>query len=303
MGKPHSNPGDFEGANPSPDVPLYYYVRDESGEDAELTIEILDAGGTVIRTMSSVEGDQERCEKGNEEPRKPIEHEYAPVEQGLNKWGWNMRSEDVPCIDDLLLHAGYDGPSVGPGRYTARLTLGDATSEASFTVTKDPRSFATDAEIADWVQMLANVKALLAESLYTLDDARRAREQIDAMLSQYDDADLHSFGKQAMAGIDAWEAKITQLRHETYEDEDAWATMLDGQLRYLMDTIDQSGAPITEGMRLRYADLVRHWEELQGELRRVTGNYIEPINDWARERREPYVVQPLDAGAGGTPQT
>jgi hypothetical protein len=29
--------------------------------------------------------------------------------------------------------------------------------------------------------------------------------------------------------------QITQLRHETYEDEDAWPTMLDGQLRYLMD--------------------------------------------------------------------
>jgi hypothetical protein len=292
MGKPSSRPGDFEGGNPSPNVPLYYVIRDEVEEDVELKIEILDASGTVIRTMSSVEGDQERCEKGNEEPRIPIEHEYAPVEQGFNKWGWNLKSEDVPCIDNILIHAGFDGPSVAPGNYTARLTLGDASSEASFTLVKDPRSFASDAEIAAWVQTLAEVKALLAESLQTLDEARLARDQIADLMAGHDDAGLHSLGVQATAGIDAWEEKITQLKHETYEDEDAWATMFDGQVRYLMDTIDYSGAPVTEGMRIRQADLVKLWDELEAELRGITKKYIEPINDWAHQRREPHVVRP-----------
>ena len=120
-------------------MPLYYVIRDEVDEDAELIIEILDTSGAVIRTMSSREGDQERCEKGNEDPRKPIDHEYAPVQQGFNKWGWDMRSEDVPCIDNILLHGGYSGPSVAPGNYMARLTLGDVSSEAAFAVMKSAR--------------------------------------------------------------------------------------------------------------------------------------------------------------------
>ena len=111
-------------------------------------------------------------------------------------------------------------------------------------------------------------------------------------MSEHKDAALHSLGEQAIAGIDAWEEKITQLKHETYEDEDAWATMFDGQVRYLMDTIDYSGAPVTEGMRIRHADLVKLWGELETELRGITERYIEPINNWAHERREPYVVRP-----------
>ena len=296
MGKPGSYPGDFEAGNPSPNVPLYYYIRDEIDDAASLTIEILDASGTVIRTMSSAESDQERCEKANEDPRRPIEHVYAPTEQGLNKWSWNMNSDDVLCIDNILLQAGYSGPSVAPGDYTARLKLGDATSEASFSVTKDPRSFANDAEVTDWAETLADLKGLLTESLRTLDDARRARKQIRYLMSQQDDAALHALGDQAIAGIDAWEEKITQLKFETYEDEDAWATMFDGQLRYLMDTIDYSGAPVTEGMRLRQADLVEEWDELKTELRGVTNNYIEPINNWAHERQQPHVVVPIAAG-------
>ena len=296
MGKSESEPGAFEGENPSPDVPLYYVIRDEVDEDAELEIEILDASGAVIRTMSSHEGDQERCEKGNEDPRRPIDHEYAPVEQGFNKWGWNLRSEDVPCIDNILLNAGYNGPSVAPGNYMARLKLGNAMSEASFAVVKDPRSFASDAEIADWVQTLADVKALLSESLQTLDEARQAREQITYLMSEHDDTELHSLGEQATAGIDAWEEKVTQLKFETYEDEDAWATMFDGQVRYLMGTIDDSGAPVTEGMRIRQSDLMQLWDELDSELRGVTEQYIEPINSWAYERREPHVVRPVESG-------
>ena len=74
--------------------------------------------------------------------------------------------------------------------------------------------------------------------------------------------------------------------------------MLDGQLRFLMDTIDKSGAPVTEGMRIRQADLVQHWQELKAELRDITKRYIDPMNGWARERREPHVLRPLNTEGG-----
>ncbi|MFK7958231.1 MAG: WD40/YVTN/BNR-like repeat-containing protein [Lysobacterales bacterium] len=292
MGKPASGPDDFEGANPEPDVPLYYIIRDEVDADAKLTIEILNDDGALVRRMSSVEGSQERCEKGNEEPRQPITHDYPPADQGFNRWYWDLRSDDVPCIDNLVLHAGFDGPSVAPGFYTARITLGDATATSRFEITKDPRSFASDTEIADWADTLATLKSLLSESLTTLDEGRRARAQVKALLAKHEDPELHELGQNAISGIDAWEAKITQLKFETYEDEDAWATLFDGQLRYLMDTIDYSGAPVTQGMRLRQEDLTSQWERLASELDRVTADYIEPINHWARKRSEPHVAPP-----------
>jgi hypothetical protein len=296
MGKAGVRTAKFEGSNPSTDVPLYYFVRDEVDEDAELRIEIFDASGNLVRSMSSQEGDQERCEKGNEDPRRPIKHKYAPHKQGLNKWGWNMQSEDVPCISDYLLHGGYDGPTVASGTYTARVTIGDTSSDATFTVTKDRRSSASDAEIAEWVKTLDDVKQTLSDSLQTLDDARRAREQIKALMADHDDTDLHERGRKAIAAINDWEGLITQLKHETYEDEDAWRTMFDGQLRYLLDVIDFSGAPITGGMRLRLADLMAEWQELETGMKAIVDDHIEPINQWARDRREPHVVRPLGPG-------
>ena len=292
MGRAGGRTGNFEGSNPSANVPLYYFVRDEVDEDAELLIEILDASGAVVRAMSNEESDQERCEKANEDPRRPIKHKYAPLKQGLNKWGWNMRSDDVPCIAKYLLHGGYDGPTVAPGDYRARVTLGEFSSEVPISVARDKRATASDAEIADWAQTLGNVKQMLADSLRMLDDARRAREQIRELVADHDDAALETMGNSAAKAIDEWEALLTQLKHETYEDEDAWMTMFDGQLRYLLDVIDFSGAPVTGGMRTRLDDLSAEWRSLEAAMQAIVSDHIEPINQWARERDEPHVVRP-----------
>ena len=39
--------------------------------------------------------------------------------------------------------------------------------------------------------------------------------------------------------------QIIQPLHETLEDEDAWETMLAGQIRFVLDVIDSTGAPVT----------------------------------------------------------
>jgi len=292
MGKAGGSAGDFEGENPSPDVPLYYYIREEPDEDAELTIRIADSGGRVVRTMSNQESDHDRCRIGNMDPRRPFEIEYPETKEGLNRWSWDMRSEPVRCIDDTLLQAGYDGPSVAPGRYSAQITVNGASDSMEFEISKDPRSFATDRQLEEWANTLQRVKGTLDDVQLALDRARQARSEIQALMASHDDAELHELGDAAIADIDAWEQRITQLKHETYEDEDAWATMLDGQLRYLMDVIDASGAPVTDGAKTRQTDLSNEWRQRQLELEDTTENYIRPINRWASRMELGHVVQP-----------
>ncbi|MGB5353969.1 MAG: hypothetical protein WBN32_10200 [Woeseia sp.] len=294
MGRPGSAENENEGANPSPDVPLYYFIKDDVGEDAELRIEILDANGALVRLMSSKESDQDRCKIGNMDPRRPFELKYPETGQGLNKWGWDMHADELQCIDDIMLQAGYAGPSVTPGRYTARITVGAASDSADFVIVKDPRSFATDAEVSDWASTLNRVKSALNDVLASLDTARKARGQITELMAAHDDAELQELGESAISDIDAWEAQITQLKFETYEDEDAWATMLDGQLRYLMDVIDDSGAPVTDGMKTRLNDLSAEWQRRQLELNDISQNYIAPINRWASKMELGHVVSPAN---------
>ena len=106
------------------------------------------------------------------------------------------------------------------------------------------------------------------------------------------DKDLQQTGATAVERITAWDGKIIQVLHQTYEDEDAWETMLAGQLRFLLDVIDATGAPVTEGALLRLDYLKAEWSERQAELQAIKTDYIDVINEWARRQNVPHVASP-----------
>ena len=96
----------------------------------------------------------------------------------------------------------------------------------------------------------------------------------------------------AETAIDNWELEITELRHETFEDEDAWVMQLDGQLRHLMDSVEDSGAPITGGARERFDDLKEQWQGLRESLEAELAPQLEAINSWALDQGIPHISSP-----------
>jgi photosystem II stability/assembly factor-like uncharacterized protein len=283
------SPNDFESKNPDRGVPVYYFLKDK--QEGPLSIEILDSAGTVVRTYASEESDFERCLLANKDPRSPFELKYPARAQGLNKWTWDMQRNGVHCIEDVKIFAGFDGAVVPPGAYRARVTVGDFSQERAFTLVTDPRVSATPEEISTWTERVNETAALLDTVLRRLGEARKAKGQIEALLADYPaDKDLQQSGAAAVAAITAWDAQLDQPLHETYEDEDAWETMLAGQIRYLMDVINETGAPVTDGAMQRLADLKAEWAKRSAELSAINAEMIAPINSWARDKGVQHVA-------------
>ncbi len=283
--------GLFEAANPARGVTFYYHLAADSKEPVR--IELMDHAGQTVRSYAGQEGDFERCKIGNMDPRLPFELKYPEAKKGLNKWTWDLKRQGLKCIPGITLFAGFDGPHVAPGQYSARLEVGDATQTVSFEVRMDPRIKASDEDIKSWSETLGQVEKLVNASLTGLEEIRQARQQIETLMAAYpDDASLQTTAAEAISKITAWDGEIIQSRHQTYEDEDAWETKLAGQLRYLMDVIDDTGAPVTGGALLRLEDLKSEWSQRQAELQSINTTYIDVINAWARQKGIPYVTSP-----------
>ncbi len=281
----------FEGDNPPRGVPLYYRLEEEA--EGPLTIEILDGEGRVIRTIGSEESERDECLIANMDPRRPFELEYPAKEQGLNKWIWDLRRDGVTCIEDVALFAGFKGPKVPPGDYRARVSAGGASAEAAFTLVPDFRVTASPSEIRTWSARLEETAALLDEVLRVLGQAREARSDLEALMADHpDDAELQRAGADAVAALTAWDRLINQHLHQTYEDEDAWETMLAGQVRYLLGVIEYTGAPVTGGQLERLSDLKNEWAAREGELRSIVSAHLEPINQRARQRGMAHITVP-----------
>ena len=283
--------GLFEAANPASGATLYYYL--DADLEGPLSIEILDNAGDTVRTYSSEESDFERCKVTNMDPRLPFKLKYPAAKKGLNKWTWDLKRQGLKCTENITLFAGFDGPRVAPGNYSARISAGEAVQTVSFQVKMDPRVSATDEEIQFWSERMTEVGNLLSDSLTSLENARQAQRQIEALMEQYPkDENLQTTGATAIEKITAWDGKIIQVLHQTYEDEDAWETMLAGQLRFLLDVIDSTGAPVTGGALLRLVDLKVEWAERQAELHAIKTSYIDVINEWAQQKGVPHVLSP-----------
>jgi len=281
--------GNFEGKNPNRDVPLYYYLKDNQSNH-ELTIEIYDSSGGKIKHFSNKESAHDRCILGNMDPRSPFEINYPKSSIGLNAWHWNMHSENMQCVEDIALFSGFEGPRVKPGNYKAVIKVGNLVDSINFTIQPDPRINSNESEVNDWADQLAITKETLNTILKETKSIRNTKQEIQNLMQSNQHSErLQIMAKKAIDSIDLWQSKITQLKHQTLEDEDAWETMLAGQLRYLMDVMDRSGPPITEGSILRLNDLNQNWELLKVELKLITENDIQSINDWVKEQDAPYI--------------
>ncbi len=283
---------DFEGSNPSNGLSVYYQLPKDADS---VKIEILDSSGKIIRTYSSEEGDFERCRKSNIDPRMPYEPKYPAKSKGLQKWSWDFHSENLHCIENVKVFAGFGGPSVMPGDYSLRVSAGGETADGGFKLVADPRLTATAAETQEWSDRANEAAELLDTALQRLGEIRKSRTQIESLMADYPaESELQTQGKAAIAAINAWDEQMNQKLHQTYEDEDAWETMFTGQIRYLFDVINDTGAPVTGGQLERLADLKAAWDIHHAELLRINSELIAPINNWAQSKQLPFVTPMAD---------
>src|SRR5208283_4423202 len=126
------------GDNPPKGAVLYYYLRSKPGEKEEITMEISDAQGKLVRRLSSIkEGEKEQPPEWPDQEKSAV---LLPAEAGLNRFAWDFRT-DSPAQIPGAFYAGEPprGPLVVPGTYQVKLTVKGRTQSAPLNVTIDPR--------------------------------------------------------------------------------------------------------------------------------------------------------------------
>jgi hypothetical protein len=220
---------------------------------------------------------------------------YPTVEPGLNQWVWDMRREGLTCIDDIRLFAGFSGATVTPGQYSVSVSLGDHSDTTDFALSPDLRVEATPADYAFLDAKRSETADMLNELLTALDNARRARTRIEALMRDNADSTvLSDLSTAAISKINAWENRVTQTGYKTYEDEDSMPPMLDVHIRHVFDVIDRAGAPVSEGSLLRLSNLKEQWVVAKTELSDIIQNELYVITKWAANNEIPHIPLSLN---------
>jgi len=243
--------GPRTGQNPPAGAQIFYSFA-EAPEDL-VTLEILDAGGAVVRTFAT---DPE--EAGDKAWTK-----LPPPTVGLNRMAWNYRTEGLPAVEGLMPYGSLQGRQLPPGRYEVRLTHGESAQTVELQVVPDPRRTATMAQYAAQDSLVGAAQSLvrdLYESVLTLRSVQEQVASIVESVTDHPDADtVAAAGKALDTTIDDFEGELVQPNQKTFQDVINFLNQLDAQILALVESVDGSEPPVTSGARTRLHDLSAAW--------------------------------------------
>ncbi len=288
------------GQNPPAGAVVHYWLAEEGssepGEGAvELTVEIVDAGGEVVRTMSS-HSEEKRAPNpfrrffgGGGAPAK------LPVEAGMNRWVWDLRLPDATVQPDAVLWGSARGPRVPPGDYTVRLTRGEWTAEQPLTVRADPRLDTPEEAWQAQYELARRAWQSLSESHRALGRLRSVRGQVEELAGRLEEAGHGEGVAEAAEAVTSRlteiEGRIHQTRNESSQDVLNFPPKLDNQIVALMGSVAGGGGRPTAGAERRFADLRGQLDGLLAELEAVLDGELAAFNQLvAGKAVEPVIV-------------
>jgi len=138
-----------------------------------LRLEVLDAKGTVLRTIASGPPSGATTTQGMRAPEtRPSGPAALSTRAGANRFIWDLRHAGVPGM------RASRGPLVAPGEYRLRLSMGVLSEERSLKVLSDPRLVkdnVTDAMIEEQTKLLLDIRDRVGEARVLLQKLTEAR--------------------------------------------------------------------------------------------------------------------------------
>jgi photosystem II stability/assembly factor-like uncharacterized protein len=198
----------FSGDNPPRGAIIDFY-ESAPAKNAP-TLQILDAAGAVCRTVGGT-----HKVKGKEEPN-------VPNKAGIDRYVWDF-TEDPPTKWYGAAREEYQGPKTGPsvvpGEYTVRLTLGSSVLQQTIAVKGDPRDSWTPAQYQAgyaYAQKYNAVYSRIDEALNNLDAIKKSLSSAAAAGKR--DATL----AQAIAAAQTrWQPVFAAFTADYKNDEDS----------------------------------------------------------------------------------
>jgi hypothetical protein len=235
------------GDNPPPGTIIDYYFKTAPKE--EVTLDILDSSGKVVRHISSKE--KKENEQPPEWPDRVERVKTIPANEGMNRFAWDLRYDDPVQIPGAFYSStGPKGPLALPGDYQVRLTVGGKSQTAPLHVAIDPRKKGQEAALQKQFALATQVNDRISQLHQAVNEIRDLRSQIQSLHKRFgDDPRL----KPALAAADDLdrkmsevEQKLIQVNMKGSEANLAFPNMLNERFDTFSHTIDTADTEPTK---------------------------------------------------------
>ena len=260
-------------------------------EDAnEVVIDFLDADGEVLRSLSSQEPEKRAPSPWRRFFPEMAEPPLLDARAGANRAVWNLALPDAGLVDDAVLWGWPGGPTMPPGSYQVRLTVGEYSETAKFDVVQDPRTNISQEAFDEQYALAREIWQALTRSHETIEQIREVRGQIEAISARVEDEAIKERAEEISKVLTAIEEKLTQVMNESSQDVLNFQPQIDNQLLNLQSVVESSlGAPNASSREV-FALLEAELDGYVAELDVVLADQLPELERLLEESQSPRVV-------------
>jgi hypothetical protein len=267
------NDADFTGAkakagvNPATGLVLYYQLP-SMADSVELSMEISDASGKLVRRFSSKA--DENYKRYDGAPRKDP---TLSKEKGLNRFVWNLRHTTATAIPNVYIESSFSGHKAIPGNYTIRLMAGGKMVGTTTGVIKANPDFGTTASeyqaydalmrlmegtVTEMHQMVNQLKdnATLIEAL-----VKKLKSEANYSGTQY--ASLKQNASALIANLKAWDEDMIQRKSTSYDDVENFPNKFTANYMFLMNQTESDIPQVNQPNLDLLKEYTSEWDKLK----------------------------------------
>jgi len=248
-------------------VSIDYFLKTAANA---ITIEILDAGGTVIRKFTGPAPEKSESPppgEGSDDGGRPPTPR-APGKQGMNRFTWDMRYAGAREFPGLIMWAGSArGPLAPPGKYSARLTTSGVTKTEAFAITRnDAVKTITDADLLEQFKLAKQINDRVNAANEAVLRIRNVKDQVNARVTKTNDGAIKAAADPLVEKLTSIEGEIYQYRNRSNQDPLNYPIRLNNKLAALQGLVETGDFKPTDQSYAVFKDLSARLDKQFGQL-------------------------------------
>jgi hypothetical protein len=277
-------------------VAIDYYLKQPADK---VTIDILDAQGSVIRTFTGTPPPAAAPGAAAPPPPPPSDEGFRPpparvaVKQGLNRFVWDTRYPDAKDFPGLIMWAGsVRGPAAPPGSYQVRLTAAGATKTQPFAIVRNARISATDADLRQQFTLATQISAKVSAANEAVIRIRALKDQIADRAGKAKDAKIKPAADALTAKLTDVEGEIYQYRNRSSQDPLNFPIKLNNKLAALQGIVESGDYKPTDQSYEVFKDLSSQLDKQLSRLDAIEKADLAAFNQQiGKQKLDPVAVK------------
>jgi photosystem II stability/assembly factor-like uncharacterized protein len=279
------------GDNPPPGAIIDYYFK--STPQDEITLDILDAQGKVVRHLSSKE--KKEGEQPPEWPDRVERVKTIPANEGMNRFAWDLRYDDPIQIPGAFYSGtGPKGPLALPGDYQVKLTVGGKSQTVPLHLAIDPRTKGAEVALQKQLALAVQVNDRISQLHQAVNEIRDLRSQIKDLHTRFgDDQRLKpafDAADQLEHKMSAVEQQLIQVNMKGSEANFAFPSMLNERFDAFSHSIDAGDTAPTKSQLDIFQMLNGQLDEQLKKWQQIKSDDVVKVSEMIKQANLPVLI-------------